>query len=121
MWGQPYIDCRSLALAIEQDLEARYSGPTSEPGSWSGTAAVAIRSYWGSRRFNKWLATQPRRTSTFGAILDEDLRRNGVPRAIPRRLVDTIDLDPAAGGSSTCLAVQFMARSRSTLPDRSRP
>jgi hypothetical protein len=89
VWGQPYIDCRTLALAIEQDLE-RNCEPDFRTRLLVRDAAVAIRTYWGSRKFNKWLAT-----SAVGeqvrAILDEDLGETGFP-AIRRRLVDTIDL-----------------------------
>jgi hypothetical protein len=89
VWGQPYIDCRTLALAIEQDLE-RDTRPDFRTRLLVRDAAVAIRTYWGLRKFNKWLAT-----SAVGqqvrAILDEDLGETGFP-AIRRRLVDTIDL-----------------------------
>jgi hypothetical protein len=88
VWGQPFIDSHTLASAIEHDLK-RDIRPDFRTRLLVRDAAVAIRSYWGSRKFNKWLAT-----SAVGphvrAILDEDLGKTGFP-AIRRRLVDTID------------------------------
>jgi hypothetical protein len=52
-------------------------------------AAVAMRSYWGSRRFSQWLETSPV-GPRIRQILDEDLGETGFP-AIRRRLVDSID------------------------------
>ena len=54
-WGQPYIDCRTLARAIEQDL-ARNREPDFRTRLLVHDAAVAIRSCRGARKFNKWLA-----------------------------------------------------------------
>ncbi len=89
VWGQPYIDSQTLALAIEQDLE-RETRPDFRTRLLVRDAAVAIRSYWGSRRFKEWLATSPM-GPRIRAILDEDLGQTGFP-AIRRRLVDSIDL-----------------------------
>jgi hypothetical protein len=88
VWGQPYIDSRTLALAIEQDLE-RDTCPDFRTRLLVRDAAVALRSYWGAKKFSRWLAT-----SLVGqrvrSILDEDLGQTGFP-AIRRRLVESID------------------------------
>jgi hypothetical protein len=89
VWGQPFIDCQTLATAIEQDL-AGDPCPDFRTRLLVRDAAFAIRSYWGSRRFTRWLATSPVGQS-IRAILDEDLGQTGFP-AIRRRLVDSIDL-----------------------------
>jgi hypothetical protein len=89
VWGQPFIDCGTLALAIEQDLERNHE-PDFRTRLLVRDAAVAIRSYWGARKFNEWLATSPA-GGQVSAILDEDLGKTGFP-AIRRRLVDTVDL-----------------------------
>jgi hypothetical protein len=89
VWGEPFIDCQALATAIEQDLQ-RDVRPDFRTRLLVRDAAVAIRSYWGSRRFSRWLATSPV-GQQIRAILDEDLGKTGFP-AIRRRLVDSIDL-----------------------------
>jgi Nucleotidyltransferase of unknown function (DUF6036) len=89
VWGQPYIDSRTLALAIDQDLQ-RETRPDFRTRLLVRDAAVAIRSYWGSRRFSQWLATSPV-GERIRSILDENLGETGFP-AIRRRLVDSIDL-----------------------------
>jgi hypothetical protein len=89
VWGQPYIDSETLALAIEQDLE-RDERPDFRTRLLVRDAAVAIRSHWGSRRFSQWLATSPV-GERIRSILGEDLGETGFP-AIRRRLVDNIDL-----------------------------
>ncbi len=58
VWGQPYIDCRTLALAIEQDLE-RNIEPDFRTRLLVRDATTAIRSYWGARKFSRWLAVSP--------------------------------------------------------------
>ena len=58
VWGQPYIDSRTLAAAIEQDLQ-RDSSPDIRTRLLVRDAAVALRSYWGSRRFSQWLEASP--------------------------------------------------------------
>src|SRR5438105_6203223 len=88
VWGQPYIDSRTLAAAIEQDL-GRDPRPDFRTRLLVRDAAVAMRSYWGSRRFTRWLAASPV-GPRIRAILDEDLGETGFP-AIRRRLVDSID------------------------------
>jgi hypothetical protein len=88
VWGQPYIDSRTLAAAIEQDLQ-REPHPDFRTRLLVRDAAVALRSYWGSRRFAQWLAASPV-GPRIREILDEDLGETGFP-AIRRRLVDSID------------------------------
>jgi hypothetical protein len=89
VWGQPYIDCQTLALAIEQDLE-RNREPDFRTRLLVRDATTAIRSYWGVRKFSRWLAGSPA-GARIRAILDEDLGQTGFP-AIRRRLVESIDL-----------------------------
>jgi hypothetical protein len=88
VWGQPYIDSRSLAAAIEEDLR-HHLEPDFRTRLLVRDAVVALRSYWGARRFGRWTASSPagRRVR---AILKEDLRRPGFA-TIRRRLVDSID------------------------------
>ncbi len=88
VWGQPYIDSRTLATAIEQDLQ-RDASPDFRTRLLVRDAAVAMRSYWGSRKFSQWLDASPM-GDRIRAILDEDLGETGFP-AIRRRLVDSID------------------------------
>ncbi len=104
VWGQPYIDSRTLAAAIEQDLTLN-ADPDFRTRLLVRDAAVALRSYWGSGRFEQWLAASPvgRRIRE---IMNETLGETGFP-AIRRRLVDSIDstrirpdLRPAGSGHS---------------------
>jgi Nucleotidyltransferase of unknown function (DUF6036) len=88
VWGQPYIDSRTLAAAIEQDLQ-RDGNPDFRTRLLVRDAAVAMRSYWGARKFARWLKASPV-GERIRAILDEDLGETGFP-AIRRRLVDSID------------------------------
>jgi Nucleotidyltransferase of unknown function (DUF6036) len=88
VWGQPYIDSRTLAVAIEQDL-LREPDPDFRTRLLVRDAAVAMRSYWGSRKFSQWLKSSPVGPH-IRQILDEDLGETGFP-AIRRRLVDSID------------------------------
>jgi hypothetical protein len=88
VWGQPYIDSRTLAAAIEQDL-ARTPEPDFRTRLLVRDAAVALRDYWGAARFAGWLGASPAGPRIV-AILDEDLGETGFP-AIGRRLVDSID------------------------------
>ena len=89
MWGEPYIDCQTLALAIEQDLER-----DREPDFRTRLLVRDAR-----QRFDptgelggllSWLATSPV-GQQIRTILNEDLGQTGFP-AIRRRLVDSIDL-----------------------------
>jgi hypothetical protein len=88
VWGQPYIDSRTLAAAIEQDL-ARSDHPDFRTRLLVRDAAVALRSYWGSSRFSQWLAASPAGTR-IREIMGEDLGEPGYS-TIGRRLVDGID------------------------------
>src|SRR5262249_1004259 len=88
VWGQPYIDSRTLAAAIEQDLQ-REPRPDFRTRLLVRDAAVAIRSYWGAPRFTQWLAASPV-GPRIRAILGEDLGETGFS-TIRRRLVDSID------------------------------
>jgi hypothetical protein len=88
VWGQPYIDSRTLAAAIEQDLQ-RDGNPDFRTRLLVRDAAVAIRSYWGARKFSRWLEASPV-GCRIRAILDEDLGEPGFS-TIRRRLVDSID------------------------------
>jgi hypothetical protein len=88
VWGQPYIDSRTLATAIEQDL-ARSADPDFRTRLLVRDSAVALRSYWGARRFAQWLEASPAGLQV-REIMDEDLGETGFP-AIRRRLVDSID------------------------------
>jgi hypothetical protein len=88
VWGQPYIDSRTLAAAIEQDLAAN-TDPDFRTRLLVHDVAVALRSYWGSRRFEQWLAASPVGPSV-REIMNEDLGETGFP-AIRKRLVDSID------------------------------
>jgi len=58
VWGQPYIDSRTLAGAIEQDLE-RNTCPDFRTRLLVRDAAVAIRAFWGPRKFARWIAASP--------------------------------------------------------------
>ena len=88
VWGQPYIDSRTLAAAIEQDV-AGCESPDFRTRLLVRDAAVALRSHWGPGRFSQWLAA-----STAGPrireIMGEDLGEPGYS-TIGRRLVDGID------------------------------
>jgi hypothetical protein len=50
VWGQPYIDTRTLAAAIEQDLQLT-GDPDFRTCVLVRDSAVALRSFWGSGRF----------------------------------------------------------------------
>ncbi len=88
VWGQPYIDSRTLALAIEQDLE-RDARPDFRTRLLVRDAATALRSYWGAKKFTRWLAESPM-GPRIRNILKEELGEPGYP-TIRRRLVASID------------------------------
>ena len=88
VWGQPYVDSKTLAAAIEQDL-AQNDQPDFRTRLLVRDAATAIRSYWGSRKFARWLSASPV-GPMIRVILNEDLGEPGFP-SIRRRLVDSID------------------------------
>src|SRR5262245_7651278 len=87
VWGQPYINSDTLAAAIESDLQH-------QPHADYRTrllvhdAALAIRSFWGEAKFQRWLAASPAR-ERLRAILNEPFPETGFP-SIRRRLVDSI-------------------------------
>jgi hypothetical protein len=87
VWGQPHIDSATLAAAIECDLQ-RNLHPDYRTRLLVRDAAKALRSFWGSRKFDRWLAASPsgKRIRT---ILDERFDETGFPH-IRRRLVDSI-------------------------------
>lgn len=89
VWGQPYIDSRTLAAAIEQDL-ARTPEPDYRTRLLIRDASVALRSYWGSSRFDQWLDINPEGPRV-RAILNEDFDEIGYS-TIRERLVDSIDM-----------------------------
>ena len=88
VWGQPYIDSRTLAAAIEQDL-ARSDPPDFRTRLLVRDSAVALRSYWGTVGSPDGWRPAPS-GPRIHSILDEDLGETGFP-AIRRRLVDSID------------------------------
>jgi hypothetical protein len=88
VWGQPYIDCQTLALAIEQDLERNHD-PDFRTRLLVRDATTAIRSYWGARRYSRWLAASPA-GPMIRKIINEDLGETGFP-SIGSRLVASID------------------------------
>jgi hypothetical protein len=88
VWGQPYIDSRTLAAAIEQDL-LREPDPDFRTRLLVRDAAVAMRSYWGARKFAQWLDASPM-GPRIRRILEEDLGEPGFS-TIRRRLVNRID------------------------------
>jgi hypothetical protein len=84
IWGQPYIDAKRLAAALVEDLH-RNSIPEFRTRLLIRDAALAIRSYWGPRKFSQWLRKNPV-AHTINSILKEDLGKTGFP-SIRRRLV----------------------------------
>src|SRR5438105_13826439 len=87
VWGQPYIDSEALAAAIEADLR-KPTRPDFRTRLLVRDAADAIRSFWGSTRFARWLRKSPV-GGTIKEIIKEDLGAPGFP-TIRRRLVDSI-------------------------------
>ncbi len=87
VWGQPYIDCDTLATAIEDDLigspEADYRSRL-----LIHDAARAICSYWGSSRFDKWIGKSPVGRK-IQSILHEHFPEEGFPN-IRRKLVASV-------------------------------
>jgi hypothetical protein len=90
IWGQPYIDCDTLAAAIEQDLE-RTPQPDYRTRLLLHDATQAVRSYWGPSRFSKWIGKSPAGNKIQG-ILRENFTEKGF-RHIGRRLVTSIKSD----------------------------
>ena len=88
VWGQPFIDSRTLASAIEQEL-AQSADPDFRTRLLVRDAVVALRDYWGLRRFAQWLAVSPV-GSQVDEIMHEELGEPGYS-TIRGRLVDSID------------------------------
>jgi hypothetical protein len=87
IWGQSYIDGDTLAAAIESEVQHN-AHPDYRTRLLIHDAAQAIRSFWGARKFNRWLAGSPARDRLL-ALLDEPFAETGFPN-IRRRLVDNI-------------------------------
>ena len=87
IWGQPYIDADRLARAIEFDLQDAPT-PDFRTRLLVRDASRAMRSFWGTEKFHRWLATSPT-GETVRRILKEDLGKVGFP-FIRRRLVASI-------------------------------
>ena len=87
IWGQPYIDINTLAAAIESEVQHN-AHPDYRTRLLIHDAAQAIRSFWGTRKFNRWLADSPARDHLL-ALLDEPFAETGFPN-IRGRLVDNI-------------------------------
>src|SRR5262249_15476666 len=87
VWGQPYIDSRRLAAAIEKDLQENAS-PDFRTRLLVRDAVRALRGFWGAGKFRRWLAAS-RVASRIDAILSEGLGKPGF-RNIRRRLVPGI-------------------------------
>ncbi|HEY7312698.1 MAG TPA: DUF6036 family nucleotidyltransferase [Gemmataceae bacterium] len=87
VWGQPYIDSDALAAAIEGDLQ-RHPRPDYRTRLLIRDAAKALRSFWGTKKFTRWLEASPS-GQRIAAILQERSNETGFPH-IQRRLVDSI-------------------------------
>src|SRR5438128_770904 len=87
IWGQPHIDSRMLAAALENDL-GRDREPDFRTRLLVRDAARALRSFWGTHRFSRWLRESPA-GEKIRAVLDENLGEVGFP-SIRERLVDSI-------------------------------
>lgn len=88
VWAQPYIDSATLAAAIESDLQ-RNPQPDYRTRLLVHDAALAIRSFWGAAKFQRWLAGSPAQ-ERLRAILNESFPETGFPH-LRRRLVNSID------------------------------
>jgi len=87
VWGQPHIDSVALAAAIESDLQ-RNPHPDYRTRLLVRDAAKALRSFWGNRKFTRWLAASPA-GERIRTILSARFDEIGFPH-IRRRLVDSI-------------------------------
>ena len=87
VWGQPYIDCDTLAAAIESDLQ-RHPQPDYRTRLLVRDAVEAIRSFWGIAKFKRWLSASPA-AELIRDILNQSFDETGFPH-IRRRLVDSI-------------------------------
>jgi hypothetical protein len=87
VWGQPYIDSQTLATAIEEDLQ-RNPDPDFRTKLLVRDAARAIKSFWGPKKFGRWLEESPP-GETIAALLRENLGKVGF-HFIRRRLVANV-------------------------------
>jgi hypothetical protein len=87
IWGQPYIDSDTLAAALEDDLR-RNPRRDYRTRLLVRDATEALRSFWGAKRFTRWLSASPA-AEQIRAILAESFDETGFPH-IGRRLVDSI-------------------------------
>jgi Nucleotidyltransferase of unknown function (DUF6036) len=90
VWGQPYIDSQTLATAIEDDLQCN-PHPDFRTKLLVRDAAKAIKSFWGPKRFGRWLEKSPA-GETISALLKENLGQIGF-HFIRRRLVASVGRD----------------------------
>jgi hypothetical protein len=88
VWGQPFIDCPTLADAITQDLRQKRD-PDFRTRLLARDALRAIRSFWRPDKFAHWVAVNPVGRQ-LQSILQENLGKQGFPH-IRRRLVTAID------------------------------
>lgn len=89
VWGQPHIDSETLAAAIESDLQ-RNPSPDYRTRLLVRDAAKAIQSFWGAKKFTRWLAASPA-GGKIRSILQESFDEAGFPH-IRRRLVNSIGI-----------------------------
>jgi hypothetical protein len=87
VWGQPHIDSATLVAAIEAELQQNLH-PDYRTRLLVRDAMKAIRSFWGARKFARWLNSS-QVAECIRAILDEPLAEEGFPY-IRRRLVNSI-------------------------------
>jgi hypothetical protein len=90
VWGQPYIDSQTLATAIQEDLQ-RNPNPDFRTKLLVRDAARAIKSFWGPKKFGRWLEESPA-GEAIGALLMENLGKVGF-HFIRRRLVANVTRD----------------------------
>jgi hypothetical protein len=84
VWGQPYIDSKKLATAIEGDLKGNPT-PDFRLRLLIRDVARALSSYWSKREFSRWLRASPVGDKV-NAILREKLGKPGF-RYLRRRFV----------------------------------
>lgn len=86
IWGQPYIDSDRLCSAIERELLADCQQDF-RTRLLIRDAVVALESFWGSRKFAKWLERSPVKDSVH-AIMREDLGAPGFHNIRSRLVVN---------------------------------
>jgi hypothetical protein len=84
VWGQPYIDDRTLAAALEHDIR-KQPEPPFRTRLLVRDSLRALRSFWGPRTFCRWLAKSPAK-EIFDKVLRENLGKPGF-HGIRSRLV----------------------------------